>query len=314
MSAKDIYGSSRPGQDHHRPVNAPMVIAEPRPIRHGLSRVHDIWVPALAGTTFAVLIFLAPLVAAAQTPFVQDEWKYGRRQDGPSLHYCVDERDPDLPVARKIGAAIAGALLLEPKEHTVGEDWSGEDIDQVYQVLLETCDVFLGFKLIADAYPEWLAITRGYYRASYVFVTANADWKSLADVPHSQPIGGTIGTSADIRLMQYIAALRPAERWTHYPIASDEAALGDVSRGKLAAALVWAPSFWALKKSNPDLAALHPISPRPLPQSSAEVGAVLLARETFLRANIDQAIVALTQDGTMDGILQGFGFPGAALR
>jgi polar amino acid transport system substrate-binding protein len=254
------------------------------------------------------------LFASAQTPFVQDEWKYGRRQDGPTLHYCVDERDPDLPVARKIGTAIAGALLLEPKEHTVGEDWSGEDIDQVYQVLLESCDVFLGFKLIADAYPEWLAITRGYYRASYVFVTASADWKSLADVPVAQPIGGTVGTSADIRLIQYIAALEPTERWTHYPIASDEAALMDVSRGKLAAALVWAPSFWALQKTNPDLAALRIIAPRPLPQSGAEVGAVLLARETFLRANIDQAIVALTNDGTIDGILKGFGFPGAALR
>ena len=262
----------------------------------------------------ALLLCLIPILASAQTPFVQDEWRFGRRQDGPTLHYCVDERDPDLAVARKIGAAIAGALLLEPKEHTVGEDWSGEDIDQVYQVLLETCDVFLGFKLIADAYPEWLAITRGYYRASYVFVTAHPDWKSLADVPLSQPIGGTIGTSADIRLMQYIAALPPAKRWTHYPIASDEAALADASKGKLGAALVWAPSFWALRNGHPEFATLHAIAPRPLPESSAEVGAVLLARETFLRANIDQSIKALAADGTIDAILNGFGFPAAAIR
>ena len=253
-------------------------------------------------------------LASAQTPFVQDEWRFGRRQEGPTLHYCVDERDPDLPVARKIGEAIAGALLLEGKEHTIGEEWSGEDIDQVYQVLLATCDVFLGFKLIADGYPEWLAITRGYYRTSYVFVTSHADWKSLADVPVSQPIGGTIGTSADIRLIQYIAALRPAERWPHYPIGSDEAALTNASDGKLGAALVWAPSFWALRKSHPEFAALHTIAPRPLPESGAEVGAILLARETFLRTNIDQAITALTADGTIDGILKGFGFPAEAVR
>jgi polar amino acid transport system substrate-binding protein len=245
---------------------------------------------------------------------VQDEWRYGRRQDGPTLHYCVDERDPDLPVARKIGEAIAGALLLEPKEHAIGEAWSGEDIDQVYPVLLDTCDVFLGFKLIADAYPEWLAITRGYYRASYVLATAHADWKALADVPLSQPIGGTIGTSADVRLIQYIAALRPAERWTHYPMSSDEAALAGVSTGKLGVALVWAPSFWALRKDHPEFAALQTIAPRPLPESSLEVGAVLLTRETFLRTNIDQAIKALTADGTIDGILKGFGFPAAAVR
>jgi polar amino acid transport system substrate-binding protein len=252
--------------------------------------------------------------ALAQTPYVQDEWKYGRRQDGATLHYCVDERDPDLPVARKIGAAIAGALLLEPKEHTVGEDWSGEDMEQIYRVLLETCDVFLGFKLIADAYPDWLTITRGYYRGSYVFVTANADWKVLADVPHSQVLGGTIGTSADIRLMQYLTALKPAERWVHYPIASDEAALLDATNGKLAAALVWAPSFWQLQKANPGFAKLRTIAPKPLPVSTMDVGAVMLARETFLRANLDQAIVALTADGTIEAILKNFGFPAAPVR
>jgi polar amino acid transport system substrate-binding protein len=264
--------------------------------------------------TAALLAWLMPMPALAQTPYVQDEWKYGRRQDGATLHYCVDERDPDLPVASKIGEAIAGALLLEPKQHAVGEDWSGEDIEQVYQVLLETCDVFLGFKLIADAYPDWLTISRGYYRGSYVFVTADANWKSLADVPLSRVIGGTIGTSADIRLMLYLTALKPAERWSHYPLASDEAALRDVTSGKLAAALVWAPSFWGLQNADPAFAKLRIIAPKPLPGSSQDVGAVLLARETYLRANIDQAIVALTADGTIEAILKSFSFPAVPVR
>ena len=269
------------------------------------------WGGLIGGLLLALLL---PAFASAQTPFVQDEWKYGTRQDGVSLHYCVDERDPDLPVARKIGAAIAGALLLEGKEHTVGEDWSGEDIDQIYQVLLQTCDVFLGFKLIADAYPDWLTITRGYYRGSYVLVAANADWKSLADVPRSQIIGGTVGTSADMRLIQYLAALKPAERWIHFPLASDEDALKNVVDGKLAVALVWGPSLWALQKSNPDFARLRIIAPKPLPSSTADVGAVMLTRETFLRANLDQAIAALTADGTIEAILKAFDFPATPVR
>ena len=254
------------------------------------------------------------MLALAQTPFVQDEWKYGTRQDGATLHYCVDERDPDLPVAHKIGEAIAGALLLEPKEHAVGEDWSGEDIEQIYRVLLETCDVFLGFKLIPDAYPDWLTITRGYYRGSYVFVTADAGWRSLADVPLSRVIGGTIGTSADIRLIQYLEALKPPERWSHYPVGSDETALRDVASGELAAALVWGPSFWALQKTDPAFAKLRIIAPKPLPPASADVGAVMLTRETFLRANLDQAIAALTADGTIESILKSFGFPAGPVR
>jgi polar amino acid transport system substrate-binding protein len=270
------------------------------------------WVPRAAGALVALVACLAP--AAAQTPYVQDEWKYGTRQDGATLHYCVDERDPDLPIARKIGEAIAGALLLEPKEHPIGGDWSGEDIDQLYRVLIESCDVFLGFKLIPDAYPDWLTVTRGYYRGAYVLVTAHKEWTSLAEVPRSQAIGGTIGTSADIRLMQYVTALPPAERWTHYPMASDEAALTALTAGTLGAALVWAPSFWALQKSNAAFAGLRIIAPKPMPASTVDVGAVLLARETFLRANVDQAIAALTADGTIDTILKGFGFPAASIR
>src|SRR5882724_6550431 len=67
--------------------------------------------------------------ASAQLPFVPDDWKFGKRQDSNTLHYCVDARDPDLPVARKIGEAISGALLLAPKEHEIGENLVGEDLD-----------------------------------------------------------------------------------------------------------------------------------------------------------------------------------------
>jgi hypothetical protein len=81
--------------------------------------------------------------ALAQTPYVPDEWKYGKRQDGAALNYCVDERDPDLPVAKEIGRAVAQALLLQPKEHAIGQNTVGEDIDNLYRVFLETCDVFL---------------------------------------------------------------------------------------------------------------------------------------------------------------------------
>src|SRR4051812_34312880 len=100
--------------------------------------------------------------ALAEAPFVADEWKFGRRQDSATLHYCVDARDPDLPIARKIGEAIATALLLQPKEHVIGENVVLESIDSLYRVFLESCDVYFGFKLLADAYPEWIKVTRPY--------------------------------------------------------------------------------------------------------------------------------------------------------
>jgi polar amino acid transport system substrate-binding protein len=251
---------------------------------------------------------------AQDTPYVPDEWKYGRRQSGTTLQYCLDTRDPDLPVSRKIAQAIAGALLLEPKPHELGQISAGEDLDNLYRVFLETCDVFLGFKLIPDAYPQWLAVTRPYYRTSYVVVTANAQWKSLADMPRSQAIGATIGTSADIRLIQYLQSLPSDSQWSRFPMGSDELALRALARNAVGAALVWGPSFWALQPTDPAFAGLRIMPSRPLPDSAVDVGATLLARETFLRSNIDQAIGALTADGTIQSILDSEKFPASPVK
>jgi polar amino acid transport system substrate-binding protein len=256
----------------------------------------------------------ASAALAQDTPFVPDEWKFGKRQDGAALNYCVDERDPDLPIAREIGRTIAQALLLQPKEHPIGQNTVGEDLDNLYRVFLESCDVFLGFKLISDAYPQWLAVTRPYYRTSYVLATTDPGWKSLADMPKAKAIGATIGTGADIRLIQYLQALPADQRWSRFPMGSDELALQALTRGTVGVALVWGPSFWALQKSNPAFAGLRLISLAPLADSPVGVGATLLANETFLRSSVDDAIASLTADGSIQAILERAKFPATPAR
>src|SRR5260370_2423709 len=200
----------------------------------GLSRVR-----ATALSVAAVVLWMSAGPASAQdTPYVPEEWKYGRRQAGSTLQYCLDIRDPDLPIARKIGQAIAQALLLEPKPRELGQNPVGDDLDNLSRVFLESCDVYLGFKLIPDAYPQWLAVTRPYYRTSYVLVTANTQWNSLADMPHTQAIGATIGTSADIRLIQYLQSLPAGRQWSRFPMGSHALPLRSPLRDHLAAALV----------------------------------------------------------------------------
>jgi polar amino acid transport system substrate-binding protein len=269
------------------------------------------------GSCCAAVLLGAAIVSAAHaqlTPFVPDDWQFGRRQDPSTLHYCVDARDPDFPIARKIGEALAGALLLQPKENIIGENLVAEDLDNLYRTFLETCDVYLGFKLLPDAYPEWMKLTRPYYRTSYVLATTNPTWKSLADMPKSQAIGATIGTAADLRLAQYLMALRPADRWSRFPMADDAAALAALLRGTVGTALVWGPALWAARRSDPALAKLRLIASDPLPPSAIDVGAAVLANETFLRSNLDQAIAALAADGTLKGILDGSGFPASPVR
>jgi polar amino acid transport system substrate-binding protein len=255
------------------------------------------------------------VTSASATPFVVDEWRFGTHETNAALSYCVDERDPDWPVARKIAAAVAAALLLQPKEYLIGndpgtDDMSGEDLDDTYRMLIQNCDVFFGFKLVPDAYPQWVTITRPYYRSTYIYVAANPAWKSLGDMPTTRAIGATVGTVADMRLSQYLLAVGADKRWDKFPMSSDEAAVRAVMGGTTGAALVWAPALWALCKSDADIAKLPAMAPSPLPVSTADVGAILLSRQAFLRSSLDQAIASLTADGTIAAILTEEKFPG----
>jgi polar amino acid transport system substrate-binding protein len=280
--------------------------------------------PRVAGLFLAVALALTamwPVRVQAQqepefydVPFAQNQWLIGRRLDQSQLRYCVDHRDPDWQVDDAIAKAIAGALLLEPKPYVVESDIVLEDITRVYKLLLEQCDIHMGFKLIPDGYPDWLTITRGYYDTGYVFVTADPNLKSLADLPFGRPIGATIGTTAHIKLVAYLTAQAANKRWPTYPYGTNDYALEALLKGDVGVALVWAPSFWEKQQSDPAYAKVHIIDGRPLPPTTLSVGAVMLSDQTFMRTAIDQAIKALLADGTIQSIIDQYKFPATAKR
>lgn len=244
-----------------------------------------------------------------EVPFAPGQWNIGRRLDESQLRYCIDKRDPDWEVAGAIADAIAAALLLEPQRYVVERGFVVEDITNVYAVMLEHCDVYMGFKLIPEGYASWITLTRAYYDAQYVFVAANPALQSLASLPPGRPIGATVGTTAHIRLVSYLAALPAEKRWPAYPMGTNEQALESLLSGSVDVALVWAPSLWGKQRSDPAYAGLHGIDPAPLPPTTLGVGAVVLADQKFLRSAIDEAIAALAADGTLGGILESFDFP-----
>jgi len=244
-------------------------------------------------------------------PYAPGQWNFGRRLDESQLRYCVDRRDPDWEVAAAIADAIAQGLLLEPQRYVVERKFVIEDITKVYAIMLEHCDIHMGFKLIPGGYSNWATLTRSYYEAQYVFVTADPDIHALADVAPARPIGATMGTSAHIRLVSYLTALPAEDRWPTYPMGTNDRALEALLNGTVDVALVWAPNLWAKQRQDPAYAGLHVIDPSPLPPTTLGVGALLLANETFLRTAVDQAIAALSEDGTIAGILEKSGFPAA---
>lgn len=264
----------------------------------------------------AILLGCTVQALAQQAPFVPNPERFGRRADQGKLSFCVDQRDPDWPVAQAIGTAIAESLLLEPDLQLIGNQLVTQPLEALYVSFLERCDVFLGFKLLPEAYPQWLALTRPYYEASYVLVSTDPQLQSLSGIPFSQPIGSTIGTAADLVLIQYLRTLTAGNRWQRIPLSSNEAALNAVANGTVAAALVWAPALWALQREDPQLARnLHVVpSTSPLPVTTIGIGAALLSEQSFLQNSLDQAITSLVADGTIAGILEEFDFPAQAAR
>ncbi len=273
----------------------------------------------LAGPLSALVViafFPCPTLAEEpeffERPYAPNQWRFGRRVDESQLRYCVDPRDPDWEVAAAIAAAIAQSLLLEPKRYVVESNYVSEDITKVYAILLEHCDFHMGFKLIPGGYSDWGTLTRAYYESDYVFVTADPGINDLGDLEPLRPIGATLGTSAHIRLVSYISALPQKDRWPTYPMGTNDLALESLLNGTVDVALVWAPTLWAKQRSDPAYADLRIVGPTPLPPTPIGVGALLLANETFLRTSLDEAIAALSADGTITGILLEHGFPAVA--
>lgn len=161
--------------------------------------------------------------------------------------------------------------------------------------------------------PNWATITRSYYETHYVFVAANSDIHSLADLPPGHPIGATLGTQAHLRLISYVVALPAEKRWPIFPIGTNDLALDTLLKGTVDVALVWAPSFWAKQQKDAAYAGLHIIDADPLPKTALGVGALMLSNQSFLRTAVDEAIKALAADGTIQSILDSYDFPGTAV-
>lgn len=271
--------------------------------------------PVLMLAVLSVALCASPAWAQQEPDFYDDQpyapgqWEIGRQLNQSEFRYCVDPRDPSWEVDGEIADAIAQALLLEPKRYVVPSEFVLEDLTRVYAILLQDCDVYMGFKLIPDGYPDWLTLTRPYDDAGYDFVTSKPDLHALADLPAGQPIAGTVGTTATIRLSLYVAALPAEKRWPVFPFGTDELALSALADGTTQVALVWGPSFWARQQSDPAFATFHTIDPKPLPATTLGVGGLLLKQNAFLRTQVDQAISALIADGTIQGILDKHKYP-----
>ncbi len=275
-------------------------------------------VPTLRGLrrfVGALPILLFVQFGAAQQPELPQHWFQERRPaaDGNAISFCVDPRDPGHPVDAMIAEAIAAALLVDVRLHVVDSAFQQDDFEDLYFELVEHCATYVGFRLLSGAYPDWLSITRGFYEARFVMLTLEQSWRSLDDVPLEARIGVVQGTLGDIRFLLANNALPSNQRRPRLPLGRPAIAFDALMSGSVEALVVWEPWWWWLMQDRPELMNLHVVDVPTISEPTVGVGAVLLADRTFIRSSVDEAIASLIADGTIQSILDEFGYPGRAV-
>jgi polar amino acid transport system substrate-binding protein len=259
-------------------------------------------------TVCATLLFLSLSLAQPQLP---QHWfqERGPASDQDAISFCVDPRDPGHMVDAAIAEAIAAGLLVNVRLHVVESAFFQDDFDDLFFELMEHCTAYVGFRLYADTYPDWLTVTRSFYEARFVLVTTEPDWHQLSDVPVEVPIGVVQGSMGDVRFLMANNALPASQRRPRQPLGRPPLAFDALMDGRVSVLLVWEPWWWWLAQERPELNDLHVVAAPFISEPAIGVGAVLLAGRTFARASIDDAVAALRDDGTIEGIIEEFAYP-----
>ena len=184
----------------------------------------------------------------------------------------------------KIGKAIADALLLEPKPHELGAKFGRRGYRQPLSRVSRNLRGLSRLQADPGRLSPWLTVTRPYYRTQLCpgdgrsrMVVARRRAAVAGDRRHHR-------TSADIRLIQYLAALPPNDRWSRFPMGSDELPLPRSPRHGRRGAGVGAVVLGAETARSFARQTARRSRPSRCRNCAVDVGATLLAKETFLRS------------------------------
>jgi polar amino acid transport system substrate-binding protein len=274
----------------------------------------------LRSAALAIPLLLAATAGIAQSdvPDVPSELLQDRRHlSGESITFCLNVNGRLVEFDRAVATALADALLLKPgfKEinpprFTAPLDYRVSlELPELYIFLTADCDAFVGWPL-SSAHPSWMIYTRPYYDSPFVFVTTNSAYKSLSDVPPGTVIGTRLLSVADTAFATYIATLPQDKQWRRATYLYDQLTVERLLDGSIDIGMVWQPTLDALTGGDPESKGLRIIPSAPFQPPYLQFSLTMRERETFVRTNLDNAIVELIKDGTMEKLLKDYGLPG----
>jgi len=264
----------------------------------------------------AALVCFASGTASAQGMEIPPRDTYqdrGRGGQGNKVALCVNGAAMMASFDAALARELASALLLTAEVIEVKTWRPTEPLDyrlpllmeEIYIQFAEQCDGFMGFTL-AQGYPEWMTITRPYLTTRTLLVTTSPNYRKLADIPATRPLGTRILGGVDSQVAMYLQSMPEKSRWQRLAYYNNKVLIDRLLDGTVAAAFVWEPALYRATGGKPEAAGLH-IIPSPFQPMQTELGIALRSHDAFLSVTLGQAIDSLRADGTIDRLLSEHG-------
>lgn len=264
----------------------------------------------------SLVIAIAALAAPAlaqQEPVPNNLLNPRRLLPDNTLSVCINANGLLAEFDRAVARALADRLLLDLRlyEAKTARDMLPLDYrlpflwEDVYILMENECDAFMGVVAGGAGYPEWMALSRAYARTGFVLVTANPVLATLAEVPPNALVGVRMNSGADIAFRTYNDTLAAALRWRRSPYPYDKLLVDRLIDGTLTAAFVWEPTLSAATHGNPGGAGLKALDPGAFVHPpDLDFAIAFKSVDDYLRTSVDQAITALVEDGTIASLAE----------
>jgi ABC-type amino acid transport substrate-binding protein len=265
-------------------------------------------------TTALVASVVAIAWAQTNLPYVPpDQLDERRRLSQTDIRFCVWGDSPLSEFESHLATEIAHALLLEPIITVMFRPPATNDADfweTTYRILTNDCEALMGFIIVPEQQPEWMIVSRPYLEMETVLAVRDSAIRSLEDVPPGAFVGSLIATFGDFQLMNYIRTQPQDRAWRRLPYDSAQHMVQRLLDGTLAAALVPAAELYGVQRVGPEAHSVTIASTSPLSVATTLFAIGMRSSETSLRLILDEAILALLQDGTVHELIQELGLPG----
>ena len=232
------------------------------------------------------------------------------RHGDNTLRFCINPASVLAPLDRAVAQAIADALLLTAEFYEVDAPFAIKPFDfrvqiggrEFFVAFHNNCEAFMGLRLAPGQIPDWLSISQPYFSARTVMATARAGIDGFEDIPPGVPIGSRLGASGDVNLTSYLQSLPEDARPRRFPYPDYGILIDRMLDGTLAAILIWEPALSFASGGDPAAIGITAVFDPPHAVPVLDFGVAVMAQDTFTRGLIDQAITALTEDGTLDAL------------